>query len=322
MLNGLIRSLVLPAGAALMLVAGVPAQAQWHTVSRSRLDSLANPPMAEGREAMAFERTTVTAEPIEEDGGAKSYTFSWRNEGRTPLVITRVRGTCGCAVAAYDREPVAAGAKGTVTVTYHPKGHPGAFRQRIFLYTQLDDTRPTAVLTLAGEVIPSTRPTYAYPHAKGSLLLKHDEVAFAASRRGVESIECLNGGDDTLRISVDTLLLPPCVRAEFVPAVLAPGGVGELTVRFDPSAGRAPRHLPVMLRGLYSLYTDDALGAVIRGMYDYENGDWASRYVIRDLYEDRMTWIAVGDETNVSEYVRCEAVPEEILLQFGGAEEE
>lgn len=61
--NGLIRCLVLPAGAALMLVAGVPAQAQWHTVSRSRLDSLANPPMAEGREAMAFERTTVTAEP-------------------------------------------------------------------------------------------------------------------------------------------------------------------------------------------------------------------------------------------------------------------
>ena len=111
-------------------------------------------------------------------------------------------------------------------------------------------TRPTAVLTLAGEVIPSTRPTYAYPHAKGSLLLKHDEVAFAASRRGVESIECLNGGDDTLRISVDTLLLPPCVRAEFVPAVLAPGGVGELTVRFDPSAGRAPRRLPVMLRGV------------------------------------------------------------------------
>lgn len=82
-----------------------------------------------------------------------------------------------------------------------PERASGAFRQRIFLYTQLDDTRPTAVLTLAGEVIPSTRPTYAYPHAKGSLLLKHDEVAFAASHRGVESIECLNGGDDTLRIA-------------------------------------------------------------------------------------------------------------------------
>lgn len=110
---------------AVLLAAALPAQAQWHTVSRSRLDSLANPPMAEGREAMAFERTTVTAEPIEEDGGAKSYTFSWRNEGRTPLVITRVKSTCGCAVASYDRQPVAAGAEGAVSVTYHPKGHPG-----------------------------------------------------------------------------------------------------------------------------------------------------------------------------------------------------
>ena len=245
-----IRRLLLSAGAALMVAAAVPAHAQWHTVSRSRLDSLANPPMAEGHEVMAFARTTVTADPIEEDGGAKSYTFSWRNDGRTPLVITRVKSTCGCAVASYDRQPVAAGKQGTVTVTYHPKGHPGAFRQRIFLFTQLDDVRPTAILTLAGEVIPSTRPTYAYPHAKGALLLKRDEVAFAVSRRGVESIECINGGKDTLRISVDTLLLPPCVRAEFTPAVLAPEGVGELTVRFDPSAGRAPQRVPVMLRGL------------------------------------------------------------------------
>lgn len=82
------------------------------------------------------------------------------------------------------------------------------------------------------------------------MLLKRDEVAFAASRRGVESIECLNGGKDTLRISVDTLLLPPCLRAEFAPAALAPDGVGELTIRFEPSAGRAPQRMPVVLRGL------------------------------------------------------------------------
>lgn len=246
--GGTICCMVVSAAAAFL--AAVPAQAQWHTVSRSRLDSLANPPLAAGREAMVFERTTVTTDPIEEDGGARSYTFSWSNEGRTPLVITRVKSTCGCAVAAYDRKPVAAGAKGTVTVTYHPKGHPGAFRQRIFLYTQLDDERPTAILTLAGEVIASVRPTYAYPHARGALLFKQEEVTFAASRRGVESIECLNGGKDTLRISVDTLLLPPCLKAVFEPATLAPDGVGELTIRFDPSAGRAPQRMPVVLQGL------------------------------------------------------------------------
>lgn len=73
---------------------------------------------------------------------------------------------------------------------------------------------------------------------------------------------------------------------------------------------------PRRITGVYNLYTDESLGSVIRGMYDYENGDWASRYVIRDLYGDRMTWIATDNADNVSLYVRCDGVPEEILEQF------
>ena len=48
-------------------------------------------------------------------------------------------------------------------------------------------------------------------------------------------------------------------------------------------------------------------------MYDYENGDWNHRYIIRNLFSDRMTWIATDDAQNVSVYVRCEGVPQEIL---------
>ena len=83
-----------------------------------------------------------------------------------------------------------------------------------------------------------------------------------------------------------------------------------------------PRHIT----GSYNLYTDESLGSVIRGMYDYENGDWTSRYIIRDLYADRMTWIATDDAGNVSQYVRCDGIPQEILDQYkdeiAGEEEE
>ncbi len=89
-------------------------------------------------------------------------------------------------------------------------------------------------------MIPSARPTYAYPHARGNLLLKQEEIRFDATERRVESIECLNGGNDTLRVGIDTQILPPCIRAEFTPAELLPGAIGELTVRFDPAAGKAP----------------------------------------------------------------------------------
>lgn len=73
---------------------------------------------------------------------------------------------------------------------------------------------------------------------------------------------------------------------------------------------------PRRITGVYNIYTDESLGSIIRGMYDYENGDWSHRYIIRDLYTDRMTWIATDDPQNVSVYVRCDGIPQEILDQY------
>lgn len=248
--SNFIRYVLVPVGVATALFAATPARGQFHIVSRERLDSLANPAMAAGAEVMRFDRKRIETGPIGEDDGPKSYRFEWRNAGDKPLVITRVKTTCGCAAPSWDRRPVKPGQKGSVTVTYHPKGHPGSFVRKIFLFTQLADNAPTATLELVGEVIPSARPTYAYPHARGNLLLKQEEIRFDGHSLRVEHIECLNGGNDTLRIGIDRRILPPCIRAEFQPTLLPPGGIGELTVRFDPAAGRAPQRVPLFLQGL------------------------------------------------------------------------
>lgn len=71
------------------------------------------------------------------------------------------------------------------------------------------------------------------------------------------------------------------------------------------------------ITGRYSTYTDEELGALIRGQYDHGIGDWNHRYIVRDLTESRMTWIAQDDPNDISIYVRCEAVPEEILAELG-----
>lgn len=70
------------------------------------------------------------------------------------------------------------------------------------------------------------------------------------------------------------------------------------------------------LTGRYNINTDEELGAIIRGRYDYGTGDWAHRYIVRNLKADRMTWIATDDPEDISVYERCEAVPEEILADF------
>lgn len=245
-----IRHFLIPLGAATVLMTAAPLQGQIRVIPRERLDSLAHPSLAKGSEAMQFEQLNINTGDIGEDDGPKSYTYRWKNTGKTPLVITRVNTTCGCTVPSYDRQPVLPGATSEVTVTYHPKGHPGRIQRKIFLFTQLSANLPTAILELTGQVVPSTRPTYAYPHAKGKLLLKRQELNFVASELSTESIECLNAGNDTLRVEVDKRMLPPCIKAVFSPEVLPPGGLGELIVRFDPAAGRAPQRIPIFLKGL------------------------------------------------------------------------
>lgn len=67
------------------------------------------------------------------------------------------------------------------------------------------------------------------------------------------------------------------------------------------------------ITGRYNIYTDDESGAVIRGLYDYGNGDWAHRYIISALTRVRMTWTAKDDPDDVSVYERCEEIPADIL---------
>ena len=74
--------------------------------------------------------------------------------------------------------------------------------------------------------------------------------------------------------------------------------------------------------GIFNLDIDEELGAVIRGQYDYGNGDWRHRYIISRLTADSMTWVAKDDPTDVSVYERCEAVPDEILAETGANGEE
>lgn len=66
--------------------------------------------------------------------------------------------------------------------------------------------------------------------------------------------------------------------------------------------------VPHVVTGSFYIETDLELGAVIRGNYDYDSGDWAHRYIVKDLTETEMTWIAKDDETYVQKFVRVESI--------------
>jgi hypothetical protein len=56
--------------------------------------------------------------------------------------------------------------------------------------------------------------------------------------------------------------------------------------------------------GRFDIYTDAA--AIIRGSFDYGQGDWEHRYYVRNLTTDSMVWVATDNENVVMVYTRAE----------------
>lgn len=68
-------------------------------------------------------------------------------------------------------------------------------------------------------------------------------------------------------------------------------------------------NVPHVATGSFFLETDMELGAVIRGAYDYDSGDWAHRYVVCELTSTSMKWIAKDDPNYVQLFERVDTIP-------------
>ena len=56
------------------------------------------------------------------DGEHMKYEFKFKNTGSEPLVISDAKGSCGCTVPEWPREPIAPGASAAIKVEFDSKG--------------------------------------------------------------------------------------------------------------------------------------------------------------------------------------------------------
>ena len=68
-------------------------------------------------------------------------------------------------------------------------------------------------------------------------------------------------------------------------------------------------NVPHKVTGSYYIEYDPELGAILRGNYDHDSGDWAHRYIVKDLTATEMYWIAKDDRTFIQKYVRVDSIP-------------
>ncbi len=95
-----------------------------------------------------WEATTHDFGKIDQ-GKPVSHDFVFTNTGSTPLVISNVRGSCGCTVTDYSRDPIAPGKTGMVKATFNAAAM-GAFNKSIRVTANVEGA--TETLFIKGEV--------------------------------------------------------------------------------------------------------------------------------------------------------------------------
>ena len=93
------------------------------------LDPAAAPPQSDAKAAapsgpitsVQFEETTYNFGTVK-DGDKVKHVYKFKNTGKAPLIISDAKGSCGCTVPDWPREPIAPGASAEIKIDFDSKG--------------------------------------------------------------------------------------------------------------------------------------------------------------------------------------------------------
>lgn len=93
---------------------------------------------------------------VVDEGEVVKHLFRFQNTGKEPLVISNAKGSCGCTVPTWPKEPVPAGGYAEIKVEFNTKGKPGRQSKRV---TVTANTVPTETfIEVTGEVRAKEQP--------------------------------------------------------------------------------------------------------------------------------------------------------------------
>lgn len=231
------------------LAAAAAANAQMRIIPREQVEEATNPKHSSDSAFLQFDSRHIVAEPMNEDDAPKSFAFTFRNVGNEDLSIARIVTTCSCITASCETETVPPGAESKIIARYYPKGHPGRFDRKIFVYTRSGDA-PAAVLTLSVRVENGKDLSGIWPVQIGGIRMRTSEVAFVKGRKAVERLSFINLTGRPLALGCEEAFLPDHISFRTEPEVVADGEEGEMVITYEPSSAEERNIVKIMLKGL------------------------------------------------------------------------
>lgn len=85
-----------------------------------------------------------------QQGDSPEFSFKFKNTGNEPMIISNAKGSCGCTVPKWPKEPIAPGATGEINVKFNSKGKKGSQNKTVTLTA--NTTPPTTKLRVTGQI--------------------------------------------------------------------------------------------------------------------------------------------------------------------------
>tara|TARA_Y100000994_G_scaffold205785_1_gene177690 strand:- start:1963 stop:2463 length:501 start_codon:yes stop_codon:yes gene_type:complete len=85
-----------------------------------------------------------------QQGDSPEFSFTFKNTGNEPMIISNAKGSCGCTVPQWPKEPIAPGATGEINVKFSSKGKKGSQNKTVTLTA--NTTPPNTKLRVTGQI--------------------------------------------------------------------------------------------------------------------------------------------------------------------------
>ena len=225
------------------------AYAQLKIVSREKLEAVSAPRLSKDSAALVFDTRHIIAESMNEDDQPVDFIYSFINRGNDTIRFKRLVSTCSCASASMERMSVPAGERAEIRLRYNPKGHPGRFERKVFVYTVGEDL-PAAVLRLSVDVSVGADISGDWPVQMGQIRLRRSHVRFEEGIKAVEKLRFINLGEKPLALQCEDVFLPDCLSFRTEPSVVDKGSEGQIVISYDPSKESLRETHKAILKGL------------------------------------------------------------------------
>lgn len=160
------------------------------------------------------------------EGSKTSHTFRFQNTGDAPLIISKVRSSCGCTAALLSAKKLAPGEWGELKTTFNSKGFQGSVTKTVHVYSN-DPDQPQTKFRLQGKVQKELMVTPRRLRFSAG----KDKAPFAAT------INLRNDGSTQLFLS-DLKTTSEELQADLSSSQLAPGESVQIAIRLAPNADK------------------------------------------------------------------------------------